>query len=115
MLRQEGAQQEAEQGLPKRDPLFPSRAGATPQALATGLLVSPVSRAAIHKDGPCEPPEEEVGVLWDAACLTSLLTQHWLFLGSHHLYVVADLEAVKASASRYQEARDKDGRLQGLH
>lgn len=54
-------------------------------------------------------------MLWDAACLTSLLTQHWLFLGSHHLYVVADLEAVKASASRYQEARDKDGRLQGLH
>lgn len=94
--------------------LSPSGAVATPQALATRLPVSPVFHAAVPEDEACEPPEKEAGVLWDAMCLTFLLIQRRIFLSYYHLYVVADLDAAKALASRYQETQEKDTRCQGL-
>lgn len=42
--------------------LFPSRVVASPQALATRLLVSPVFHAAIPEDESCELLEKEAGV-----------------------------------------------------
>ncbi|KAJ8779079.1 hypothetical protein J1605_012930 [Eschrichtius robustus] len=74
----------------------------------------PGYQLAVPEDEACEPPEKEAGVLWDAMCLTFLLIQRWIFLSYYHLYVVADLEAAKALASRYQETQEKGIRCQGL-
>lgn len=99
------SRREAEQALP-------TEARAPP--LAIRLLVSPVFHAAIPEDEACELPEKEVGILWDAVCLTFLLIQRRIFLSYYHLYVVADLEAAQALASRYQESQEEDLSCQGL-
>ncbi|XP_070327921.1 piezo-type mechanosensitive ion channel component 2-like [Odocoileus virginianus] len=63
----------------------------------------PGYQLAIPEDEACEPPEKEAGILWDAVCLTFLLIQRRIFLSYYHLYVVADLEAAQALASRGAE------------
>ncbi|XP_065775240.1 piezo-type mechanosensitive ion channel component 2-like [Muntiacus reevesi] len=68
----------------------------------------PGYQLAIPEDEACEPPEKEAGILWDAVCLTFLLIQRRIFLSYYHLYVVADLEAAQALASRYQESQEED-------
>ncbi|XP_055280014.1 piezo-type mechanosensitive ion channel component 2-like [Moschus berezovskii] len=68
----------------------------------------PGYQLAILEDEACEPPEKEAGILWDAVCLTFLLIQRRIFLSYYHLYVVADLEAAQALASRYQETQEED-------
>ncbi|XP_071067930.1 piezo-type mechanosensitive ion channel component 2-like [Dasypus novemcinctus] len=55
---------------------------------------------ALPEDVPCEPPQHEAGILWDAVCFTFLLIQRRIFLSYYHLYVVADLKATEALASR---------------
>ncbi|XP_015277936.1 PREDICTED: piezo-type mechanosensitive ion channel component 2-like [Gekko japonicus] len=52
------------------------------------------------EDETCDLPEKEAGILWDAICLTFLLIQRRVFMSYYYLYVVVDLKAAKALASR---------------
>ncbi|KAL8179554.1 UNVERIFIED_CONTAM: hypothetical protein K2H54_068335 [Gekko kuhli] len=51
----------------------------------------------------CDLPEKEAGILWDAICFTFLLIQRRVFTSYYYLYVVVDLKAAKALASRGAE------------
>ncbi|OWK03186.1 hypothetical protein Celaphus_00007794, partial [Cervus elaphus hippelaphus] len=70
----------------------------------------PGYQLAIPEDEACEPPEKEAGILWDAVCLTFLLIQRRIFLSYYHLYVVADLEAAQALASRLRGKAKQNGK-----
>nr|CAI9713051.1 unnamed protein product [Rangifer tarandus platyrhynchus] len=74
----------------------------------------PGYQLAIPEDEACEPPEKEAGILWDAVCLTFLLIQRRIFLSYYHLYVVADLEAAQALASRIEKIKAKQRKVAAL-